>query len=459
MKYPCKCTCRTLGIIMIFALLSVRPSLGQSVDKEEAPNVILILADDMGIGDLSCINQGASRTLTLDQLVENSIWFNQAYSASSVCTPARAALLTGRYPHRTGAVTLNMEKFPTLTRIDKNMLTIADIFQANGYQTGLVGKWHTGDGAEYHPLKRGFQEFVGFKGYDVSTYFDFSLDVQGTYQKREDQYLTDVLTEAAIDFVRRHKEQRFFLHLAYYAPHRPLGAPQEKVDYYLNKGLDNQTATIYAMIEVMDEGIGMLLEALDAAGIRENTIVIFTSDNGPDPLTGERFNGGLKGSKYTVYEGGIKVPFVFHWKNQVSPGVKEEVIHFTDIFPTMVDLCKLDTPNDLPLDGGSMAEVLLGKKATKLPPARFWQWNRGVPSYSHNAAMREGDWKLIRPFVTRELPEGASHEKPMLYHIKEDPYERKDLSEEFPDIYSRMKVLLEEWSQEVEHDRINATGR
>ncbi|MCK4748966.1 MAG: sulfatase-like hydrolase/transferase, partial [Bacteroidales bacterium] len=240
------------------------------------PNVILILADDMAYGDLSAINGGITQTSNLDRLARESVWFSQGYSAAPVCAPARAALLTGLYPHQTGCVTLGMQRFPELARMDKDLITLADVFGYNGYVTGLIGKWHCGEGEGYHPMDRGFQEFEGFLGYMVQSYFSYELDINRRIQKFENQYLTNDLSKRAVEFVRRHKNEPFFLHLAHYAPHRPLDAPPEIVDNYLERGFEENTAIIYAMIQVMDHGIGELITELDRLGIRENTLIIFT---------------------------------------------------------------------------------------------------------------------------------------------------------------------------------------
>lgn len=428
----------------------------KNAPPDQQPNVILILADDLAIGDLSHINGGKTRTPNLDQLLQEGVWFSRAYSASPVCAPARAALLTGHYPHQTGCITLGLRRFPELTRIDKDMMTLADAFSENGYATGLVGKWHCGEGEGYHPMDRGFDEFEGFVGYMVDTggYFSYKLDIQKEIQAFKNNYLTRNLSERAINFVRRHKEEPFFLHLAHYAPHRPLSAPQEIIDYYLDKGHNKNNATIYAMIEVMDEGIGQLMAELDTLGIRENTLVIFASDNGPDPVTGERANQGLRGTKYTVYEGGIHVPFIVSWSGKFKPAQREEVIQFTDVFPTLVDICDLQLKNPIDFVGGSMAPLLRGEEENNLPEARYWQWNRGVPAYSHNAAMIEGNWKLVRPYVTRNIPEKASEMRSVLYNLEEDPFEEVDVSEENQWIYGSMNVRLEEWSRKVEFDRL-----
>ena len=428
---------------------------GQQLGK--APNVILILADDMGLGDISVLNGGLNRTPNLDKLLKKSVYFSRAYSASPVCTPARAALLTGRYPHRTGAVTLNMQRYPELNRIHKDETTIADVFKENGYVTGIIGKWHVGDGEDYHPLKRGFDEFEGFKGYDVTDdYFNYRLDIQGNYHNFSNEYLTENLTKRAITFVKRHKQGPFFLHLAHYAPHRPLSAPKQLVNQYLKKGFDEDTATVYAMIEIMDKGIGELIEALEVENIRNNTLVIFASDNGPDPLVGERFNHHLRGTKYTVYEGGIHVPLLFNWKGKLMPSKNNVIVHFTDIFPTLLEVCNLKMTENLKLDGSSISGLLEGDTlSSSLPKYRFWQWNRGVPYYSHNAAVKDGDWKLVRPYVTRNLPRGESDQKPVLYNTKEDPGEKTNLAEKEPERYNIMSVKLEQWCREVEWDRLS----
>jgi hypothetical protein len=223
-----------LAAVFFFAA-SVAPA-------SEEPNVILILADDLAIGDLSSQNGGRSRTPHLDRLAEGSVRFSQAYSASCVCAPARAALLTGRYPHRTGVVTLNMNRYPELTRPRRDETTIADVLKASGYVTGLVGKWHCGHGTDYHPLRRGFDEFEGFSGSQELSYFRYTLDVAGEHVEVRGDYLTNDLSRRAIEFVRRHRNRPFFLHLAHYAPHRPLEAPAELIESYREKGLDEHPA-------------------------------------------------------------------------------------------------------------------------------------------------------------------------------------------------------------------------
>ena len=443
MKHP-------IVLSLLLAILSPAPAT-------ERPNVVLILADDLAIGDLSCFNHGRSRTPCLDRLIKESIYFNQAYSASPVCAPARAALMTGRYPHRTGSVTLNQIKFPKLTRLQLDETTIADRFKAADYATGLVGKWHSGPGDDYHPLKRGFDEYVGFNdSTDISSYFDYRLDIQGRYHDINGPYLTDEFTRYALKFVRSHQDRPFFLFLAHYAPHRPLSAPTELIEHHRNRGLPEKTAIVYAMIEAMDRGIGELVDELDRLDLARKTLVIFASDNGPDPLVGDRFNGTDRGTKYMVNEGGIHVPLMFRWKDRLQPTTRGELVHFTDMVPTLMAICGLTPrPEDKPIDGRSIAGLLSGEwKSSQLPTQRFWQWNRKTPRYSHNAAVREGDWKLIRPYVTRNIPKQASAATPRLYHLGNDPEETDDLFERHPDVSKRLLKSLTEWSRKVERDRI-----
>ena len=306
---------RQYYVAFCFCSISI---LAANAGADERPNVILILADDLALGDLASRNGGISRTPNLDRLASESVRFTQAYSASCVCAPARAALLTGRYPHRTGVVTLNMNRFPELTRLKLDETTIADVLGANSYVTGLIGKWHCGHGKDYHPLKRGFQEFEGFSGSQDLSYFNYKLNVAGSPVVVENDYLTDDLSQRAIEFVRRHQKRPFFLHLAHYAPHRPLEAPADLIRFYREKGLNESTATIYAMIEVMDRGIGELLQELNRLKLSSKTLLIFASDNGPDPIPGKRFNENRRGMKYEVYEGGIRVPLFMRWDGKLK---------------------------------------------------------------------------------------------------------------------------------------------
>lgn len=473
--------------------------------QSQRPNVILIVADDMGYGDFGVFSEGRVRTPSLDRLVSEGVCMQQHYSGSPICSPARASLLTGRYPHRSGAIT--QHDLFGLDRIALRETTLADCFGAAGYRTGLVGKWHNGSlDARFEPNARGFDEFVGFCG-GWSDYYNYRIQIDGRTHPGDGTYMTDLLTERACDYVDRHKADPFFLMLAYSAPHSPFQAPQPLVDRYLAIGFDRTAATTYAMIEVMDEGIGRLLDRLDTLDLAENTIVLFTSDNGPaffnppfmmqpgEDSFNERFNAGLKGSKGWVYEGGIRVPMVVRFPARLASGVRNhDLAHFTDWFPTLLNMCGVANVGDCPLDGRDLTPQLTGEPLND-PPRRFWQWNFYYPSIETNAAVRDGDWKLVRPMIagTRFYknpdlyvgPEDAARtdafiqadirqreepgalqdvlpvprikypksEPPELYNLAQDPGETRDLAEDYPDRVHRLLTELETWFEGVEGDR------
>ena len=372
--------------------------------RSAKPNVVLIVADDMGFGDLGIFNGGRSRTDTLDEMAREGVCLPHHYSGSPICAPARAALLTGRYPHRTGA--LGTVHAAGQDRIALDEFTIADAFKASGYATGLVGKWHNGAfDSRYHPNARGFDEFVGFSG-GWHDYYRWQLDHNGSTRESDGRYLTDVLTEDAIRFVRDHNKEPFFLMLTYSAPHTPLQAPTELVEKYERQGLKKGTAYIYAMIEMMDIGIGRLLDALDGENLSDQTVVCFTSDNGPAfqiaPQMNlpygvgpdmSRFNYGLNGAKRSVYEGGIRVPMIMRWPDELEGGRHvDHMVHFVDWLPTLLSLAGVPRVGDAPLDGTDLWSVIRGDESAE-ETAHFWQWNDYDPIPASNAAMREGRWK------------------------------------------------------------------
>ncbi len=274
------------------------------------PNVIVIMADDLGYGDLGCFGNDDAQTPNIDYLAEKGVKLTQHYTASPICAPARGAFLTGCYNHRVGA--LSVESNRGLDRISLNHKTIADYFKNGEYATGMVGKWHSGlFDMRYHPNNRGFTEFVGFLNGGMG-YYDWILDYNGQSVRSDGRYLTDVFTDEAISYVNRNKNHPFFLYLSYNAPHSPLEAPNEDINPFREKGKFNDgVCTLYGMIRRMDAGIGRIIEALEKEGLIENTIILVTSDNGPwlgqDDSTGYdmmRYNGPFRGQKQDVLEGG-----------------------------------------------------------------------------------------------------------------------------------------------------------
>ncbi|MCF7853363.1 MAG: arylsulfatase [Candidatus Pacebacteria bacterium] len=456
-----------------------------SRDKSRHPNIVFFLADDMGYGDMAHFGNPVVRTPHLDRIAREGVTLTQHYSASSLCAPARAALLTGRYNHRTGAVDVPSNR--GLDRFALDETTIADVFAAAGYTTGMVGKWHSGlHDMRYHPNNRGFQEFLGFLNGGMD-YYNWCLDRNGQTERSDGRYLTDVFTDEAVQFVDRHREEPFFLYLAYNAPHDPLQAPDEMIQHYRDMGgLTEEVCRLYAMIEVMDAGIGKVLERLEEHGLADDTVVIFASDNGP--LLGDafdRYNGPFRGAKGCSLEGGIRVPGLVRWPNRLPVGTESDfMIHFCDWLPTLASMAGVVVPSDLELDGYDVTCRLKGD-AGDIPDIRFWQRNRYEPVTHSNAAMRDGKWKLYWPMRTgtdSKAPAdsafyrhgtGAAHwlmdidltlpqreigpaSNPRLFDIAHDPGEEKDLAAEHPERVAKMRDQWDRWFEDVYRDWRNA---
>jgi len=464
----------------------------QGVCAVPAPNIVLILADDMGYGDFGVFGDGSAQTPAIDRLVAEGLCLTQHYSGAPVCAPARAALLTGRYPHRTGAVdTLEARG---LDRLALGERTLADRLKQAGYATGLVGKWHLGAlDPRYHPNARGFDEFTGFRG-GWSDYYRWRLDCNGAFRPADGRYLTDVFSDAAVDFIGRHRAHPFFLHVAYNAPHFPFQAPEEDIrDFAAHGRLNTGLSIFYAMVRRMDAGVARILSALDRHGLRENTLVLFTSDNGPQ-MSGEgdmsirRFNAWFSGSKGTVFEGGIRVPAVLRWPAGLPGGGRRvhDLVHFVDWLPTLLDAAGVPAvpahAQGLPLDGASVLPLLRGEGGAAAA-TRFWQWNRYTPVGTSNAAVRDGAWKLVRPAIREAMrltpgdgemdrrlkyepeafadicrdPEPERQIPPpppaLLYNIERDPYERVDLAAAEPERAARLLRSLETWFEAVDAER------
>jgi arylsulfatase A-like enzyme len=457
------------------------------------PNVVYILADDLGFGDLGCLGNEWARTPAVDRLAGEGVRLTQHYSGSPVCAPARACLLTGRYPHRTGAI--DVEWIRGADRLGLHETTLADVLAAHGVATGLVGKWHLGSGdPRFHPNRRGFREFVGLH-HGISDYYDWRLDRNGAALPADGRYLTDVLTDEAVDFVRRHRSEPFFLYLAYNAPHTPLQAPEDEVRRFAETGrFSDAVCRIYAMIARMNQGIGRVLEELEALGIADDTIVIFASDNGPH-FAGQgeadqrRFNADLRGHKYLVYEGGVRVPAVVRWPAGLPAGTTvTEPVHFADWFPTLLRAAGAPMPPGVALDGEDVWGVLRGKPAAATAVegrTQFWQWNRYTPLARNNAAMREGDWKLVYPLLpetNKLLPHDAALRRKLdrgeltfdeiqaivtpepdysglasppaqLFNLADDPSESQDRVTEEPERAARMVAALDTWFEAIEAER------
>lgn len=468
------------------------------------PNILFILVDDMGYGDFSRLNphmKDCPATPRLDALMDEGMTFTQHYTASPVCNPSRAALLTGRYPHRTGSV--DTLEWRGVSQLSLRETTLADRLRQAGYATGHIGKWHLGNfDKKYHPCSRGFDEAVCFQG-GMHDYYQWRIEFGMDNARRSDgRYMTDVWTDEAVSFIDRHAgdDKPFFLHLNYNAPHTPLQCPEEDVRPFAETGLFNEAvSTLYGMLRRMDRGIERVLAELDRHGLADDTIVVFSSDNGPQfgyngfytGVQGDitRFNCSWAGSKCSVYEGGIRVPGIVRWPDGGVPAkaTNDQMVHFVDWMPTLLAAAGVELHSDLPIDGVNVLPALRGDTAD-VCTTRCWQWNRYDPVPRCNAAIRDGDWKLIFPRVDEAMAinepwllvsmYGAEHFEhygimeercpprdipderptPQLYNLADDPGEQNDLYATNREQAGRLEKKLDTWFEDVSRDYHDAVA-
>lgn len=392
-------------------------------------NVILILTDDQGYGDLGIHGNDSINTPVLDQLAMESARFDRFY-VSPLCAPTRASILTGRYHLRTGTVSVS-NGLETMATAE---YTLAELFKDNDYQTGIFGKWHNGQHYPNHPLAQGFDEFTGFLAGHWSNYFDTHVEKNGSIEQAEG-YLPDVLTDEAIAFMEKNKAQPFFTYLAYNTPHSPHQVPGEYFDPYKKMGLSDELAAIHGMVSNIDTNIGRLLAKVKEMGLEENTLIIFLTDNGPN---GQRFNGSMKGAKGSVHEGGVRVPSFWKLPGTIRPGLKEIPGAHIDILPTLVDLLGLNFEEMLPLDGISLAPTLRGE---------IQQISR--PIFSHVAQL-EKTLSSVPGAVRKDsllLTLFPNHIE--LYDLKNDPKQLHNIASVLPDQTLSLTNEYQAWWNEV----------
>ncbi len=381
------------------------------VSAQIKPNVVLILTDDLGWGDLSLHGNPFVETPQLDKLAKSGIELANFY-VSPLCAPSRASILTGRYHLNTGVLSVSKG----LEVMDSDEITIAELFKANGYTTGIFGKWHNGQHYPNRPNDQGFDEFLGFCAGHWSNYFNTDLDHNGKMIKTKG-YITDVLTDAALEFISANKNKPFLCYIPYNAPHSPHQVPDKYFNKYKAKGLDNELSSIYGMVENVDENVGRILHYLKEQNLEENTIVIFLSDNGPN---GVRYNGMMKGIKGTVHEGGTRVPFFIRWKNHIWQGKANETsAAHIDIYPTLQDLCNLKPADGKPIAGVSLASLLLNDTASFDTHRKLYTHVNfmEIPAGLNSGGFRYNEYRFVYDKNTPEL-----------YDLLNDPREKADLS-------------------------------
>ena len=410
------------------ALAVAAPAAARGAEKmpTRKPNVIMILTDDQGWGDVHSHGNERLDTPWMDRLADQGARFDRFY-VNPLCAPTRAAVLTGRYHRRTGVS--GVARRTETMRADE--VTIAQALKAGGYATACFGKWHNGAYYPHHPRGKGFDECLGFCCGHWNNYFDTLLEHNGE-PVRPKGYINDVLTDAALAFIEKHKGQPFFVYLPYNTPHSPFQVPDRYFSKYRQRGFDDRDACVYAMCESLDDNLGRLLERLDALGLANDTIVIFFGDNGPN---GTRYNGGMRGAKGSVHEGGCRNAFFIRWPGHIAPGteVKPIAAHI-DLLPTLVELTGVPMIETKPLDGVSLVPLLTGH-ADGWPERMIFvvQGNRG--------AVRTQQYRLV-----------VEGRKPQLYDMLADPGEKKDIATEQPEVTAKLKAAYDAWLKDANRD-------
>lgn len=471
---------RSRSFSIRLALLFVLVATAGAASKAPRPNVLLIVADDLGYGELGCYGGREIPTPHLDALARGGVRFTQGYVTASFCAPSRAALLTGRYQTRFG-----YEKNPTGAAnadprigLPVGQRTLADHLQGAGYATGLVGKWHLGGTAPFHPQRRGFDEFFGFlhEGHyyvpppwrGVTTWLrrtalpsggkgrwtspdgrivwtthmgnfepDYDADnpiLRGSQPASETENLTDAFTREACDFIRRHETQPFFLYLAYNAVHSPLQA----ADAYLERFRyipDVQRRIFAALLSHLDDGVGRVLQQLNASGLEKNTLVIFLADNGGATRELTSSNAPLRGEKGSVFEGGLRVPFIMRWPEHLPAGITWErpTISMDGTVTALAAAGIAIDPKQF--DGVDLRQTLRAGAANAVADERTFHWRMGP-----RRALRQGPWKLVGEAVRGEPGPWQ------LYNLAEDVAEQHDLAAREPARLQALRDRYEAWS-------------
>ena len=430
-----------LAIVAGIFLLGVGISSAMDATR---PNVLLIMADDLGYGDLSCYGGTDIKTPNLDKLMSEGMRFNEFYANCCVCAPTRAALLSGRYPEFVGIPgVIRTNERSNWGFLTPDSIMLPKIFQKTGYHTTLIGKWHLGLRKENRPNQRGFDEFHGWLGDMMDDYWKHRRYGINYMRKNEETidpsgHATDLFTQWSIAALKKcaASKQPWFQFLAYNAPHSPIQPPEDRLAKVKSreKGITDKRAGIVALIEHLDDGIGQVLQSLEALGQQENTIVIFTSDNGGSLHHGAS-NGLLRSGKTHIYEGGIKVPTCAKWPGHIKAGQVTDFSALTmDIVPTLADLCGV--PIQHKIDGHSFKQLLLEGNQKPFDQPVFHMWLQGETKES----MRHGDWKLVRDKADTPFE---------LYNIKKDPYEKMNLAQQQPERLNEMISALESHMREA----------
>lgn len=412
-------------LVLALCLLSVESAMAAEAAR---PNVLLIVADDLGWGELGCQGNDEIPTPHIDSLAKNGIRFTSGYVSGPYCSPTRAGLMTGRYQQRFGH-----EFNPGPAANEKfhfHQITIANRLKSAGYATGMFGKWHLGDG-ESHPLKRGFDEHYGFLG-GAHSYLEIGRQRNAILRGNEPvevmEFTTLDFAREATNFIEKNHEKPWFVYLPFNAVHGPMEAPQSYIDRF-PKITNKKRRTFAGMLSAMDDAIGNVLAKLREHKLEENTLIIFFSDNGGPTAVNTASNGPLNGFKASVWEGGVRVPFLMQWKGKFPASkVDDRPVIQLDVQPTVLAAAGVEAKSDMKFDGVNLLPYLVGEKKDAPHDALFWR-------FGAQRAVRKGDWKLT-----------SIRGSTQLFNLAKDIGEQHDLAEKEADKLKELEAAYTEWN-------------
>jgi arylsulfatase A-like enzyme len=425
--------------LLIFVILS-GAVINTSSAQSQRPNIIYIMADDLGYADLSCYGRKDYSTPNIDKLASQGMKFMNAYAGASLCTPTRVSFMTGRYPARLPVglyEPLRGSPKDSVVGLKREQTSVATLVRNAGYETALIGKWHLGFTPEHGPNANGFEEFLGFHpgatDYVTHRRGNGKPDLyHNTTSIEEDGYITDILTEHALQYIKKKHSKPFFLSLQFNAPHWPWQGPGDKAyPDTLRWPMGGSPIIFQAMMKSLDSAVGLVMKAVDEANLSGNTVIIFTSDNG-----GEKFSdmGIYSGAKAELWDGGIRVPAVIKWTGKIKPNTTtDQVIVTMDWTATILALAGAKPDPALPLDGENILSVCNGSKKV-YSRTLYWRMFQD----KNQKAVRDGNWKYL---LTEQ---GES-----LFDLSTDPSEKNNLKEKHPEIFTRLKAKYAEWEKTV----------
>ncbi len=451
---------RSLAVLRFLAALGLACGWSHADGEELAqkrgrPNVVVIITDDQGYGDVGVHGNDKIRTPNLDRFSREGLEMSRFY-CSPVCAPTRASLMTGRYYYRSGIIHTSRGG----AKMHGEEVTLAEILSAAGYRTGIFGKWHLGDNYPMRPQDQGFQESLVHKSGgitqtpDTESHYDNPRLWKNGKAIQAEGYCTDIFFNAAGEFIDSHRDEPFFAYIAANAPHTPLEIADSYVAPYKAMGLDDTTAAVYGMVQNIDENFGRLMARLDDLGVRDNTLVIFLTDNGPQQ---PRYTAGLRGRKTMTYEGGIRVPFFVQWPAQLKGGRKvDRISAHIDITPTLVALCAPGASGLPEFDGRNVWPLWSGNEGDWPDRMLFFQCHRGLePKRYQNCAVVTDRWKMVgypEKFNVDNLDTSGTPDL-QLYDMETDWQEQHDLAEKRPNVLVRLRAAYDKWFDDVESTR------